>query len=173
MLLGWMAAGFLKLIAPILPFTAEEGWRELPSGLSESPSVHSALLEDLPLTPDEEAELRSWDRFLDIRRTALKNLEEARAGGIIGSSLEAHVLLGLPPDALESANGEGWEDFLIVSTVETSVSPTGETAVQVIRTPHAKCERCWKHLPEVASDGSHLCTRCGGVVGGATGGARG
>ncbi|HOF67290.1 MAG TPA: isoleucine--tRNA ligase [Candidatus Fermentibacter daniensis] len=173
MLLGWMAAGFLKLIAPIIPFTAEEGWRELPPGLSECPSVHAALLEDLPLSQEEEAELRSWDRFLDIRRAALKNLEEARAGGIIGSSLEAHVLLGLPQDALESANGECWEDFLIVSTVETSVSPSGETTVQVIRTPHEKCGRCWKHLPEVASDESHLCARCRGVVGGSAGGAHG
>jgi len=165
MLLGWMATGFLELLAPILPFTAEEGWRELPAGLSGVPSVHMAMLPDEPLTEAEEAELAGWDRFLDYRRIALKSLEDARAAGMIGSSLEAHVLLRVPADAVDSANGEPWADFLIVSTVDAVPSPDGEVSALVSRTPHGKCERCWRHMPEVEASPGRLCGRCAAVVG--------
>ena len=165
MLLGWMATGFLELLAPILPFTSEEGWRELPPGLAGVGSVHMAMLPDEPLSEAEEAELAGWDRYLEYRRIALKSLEDARAAGLIGSSLEAHVRLSVPSDALDSANGEPWADFLIVSTVETVPSPDGEVSAEVSRTQNGKCERCWRHMPEVEASPERLCARCAAVVG--------
>ncbi len=164
-LLGWMAVEFLKLAAPLIPFTAEEGWRELPEGLRECGSVHMARLAAAPLSEEERVELASWDGFLEIRKTALKSLEDARASGVIGSSLEAHVQLRLPAGFMASANGEGWADFLIASTVETMDSGSDESSAEVSASAHERCERCWRHLPEVSASPAHLCARCGEVVG--------
>jgi isoleucyl-tRNA synthetase len=163
-LTGWMTVELLKLLAPVIPFTAEEAWLELPPALRTTPSVHTAEFDLRPLSDAEREELVSWEPVLEVRRAVLKKLEEARASGLIGGSLEAHVSLTLPPGLAGSAGGEDWAGLLIVSTV--SVEEGEGIRAEVVVSPHARCARCWRRMPEVpARDGEPLCRRCAGAVG--------
>ncbi|NLP04944.1 isoleucine--tRNA ligase [Candidatus Fermentibacteria bacterium] len=163
-LVAWMTVELVKLLAPILPFTAEEAWAELPPGLRGVPSVHLALWRPPSLSEVELEELGRWEPYLEIRRAAMKRLEEARAAGAIGSGLDAEVDLGVPEGMTDSALGESWADFLIVSTVRTRVS--NEPTVSVTPSGAPKCARCWKLLPEVGADRefADVCARCAGVL---------
>ncbi|MBN1434681.1 class I tRNA ligase family protein, partial [Candidatus Fermentibacterales bacterium] len=163
--LGYLCAGLIRLLAPVIPFTAEEAWLALPGGESLAPSVHLSLLGDEPLREDETRELRAWDEVLRIRRSAMKRLEEARNEGLIGSGLEAEVDMTVPPRLSTSALGEDWADLLIVSVARPVVD--GEPgAVSVSRAGSARCERCWKHLPDVGSHSlaTDVCGRCASVL---------
>jgi isoleucyl-tRNA synthetase len=164
-LLGWMTVEFLKLLAPLIPFTAEEAWAELPAGLRHPRSVHLSRFEEAPLSRDETAELAGWATALDIRGVAMKSLEEFRAAGKIGSGLESVVRLRIPAELVGSAHGECWPDFLIVSGAE--VTAGDEVSVEVLKSPDARCARCWKHLPDTGSDPAFpdICARCASVVG--------
>ncbi len=165
-LFAWMARELTKLLAPVIPFTAEDVWDHLPAKLREGcDSVHLALFTDTPEQPSSEREeLDAWKPYLDVRREVMKSLEEARAAGEIGSGLDASVSLTLPRELVESACGENWADFLIVSSVD--ITPGDELSVSVTHASGDKCQRCWKILPEVGSAGfaDDLCNRCSAVV---------
>jgi len=172
-----------KLMAPILSFTADEIWRMLPEssrGGQQALSVHLAAFPELnPKWIDPEFE-QNWNDFiLHVRRLVLGKLEEKRRDRIIGSSLEAKVILyaqranPAPYDFLKY-----YEDFLpalfIVSQVElqgVNKLPTdshllvdlGEgLAVDVVQASGKKCERCWNYRPAVGTFKDHptLCDRC-------------
>jgi isoleucyl-tRNA synthetase len=162
-LLGWMTVELIKLLAPLMPFTAEEAWGELPVDLRSCSSVHLALLNADPLTGGEEQELAAWDELLEVRRVVLKSLEDARAAGRIGSGLDSDVELAVPSRHLDSACGEDWADFLIVSGVRTR--PSEEISVEVVPSTSPKCARCWKLKPEIGSGRfPDVCGRCGSVL---------
>lgn len=163
-----------KLIAPILPHTADEVWRYTPAAsaisvqLTEMPEVDSSVY---------EAELeRKWERFTEVRDEVLKALEAARKDKVIGNSLGAG--LRLFPDA-ETAKLLGelsdLDQLFIVSAV--TVAAPGDIApesamklkglsVSVEVAEGEKCERCWIVTPEVGQDEAHptLCARCASVV---------
>ena len=164
-LLGWMTVSLTELLAPLIPFTAEDIWENLPETLRTSPSVHLETFPvDAALNPEEAEELRRWDPYLEIRRTVLKQLEEMRASGAIGGGLDAHVYLTLPDEMQESARGEDWADFLIVSRALVSQGETPETSA--VTAEGEKCQRCWKITPEVGTHpfAGDLCQRCGKVL---------
>ena len=168
MVLELVCKGLVKLLAPILPFTAEEAWQALPDGARDADSVHLALLEDLAPTDRELEELGRWDEVLEIRRSVMKRLEEMRAEGSIGSGLEAAVSLTVPEALAPDAFGESWDDLLIVSSVELSVGPdsAGDSTATVVKARGRRCERCWKHLEEVGSSSvaDDVCLRCATVL---------
>jgi isoleucyl-tRNA synthetase len=159
--------------APILPFTAEEIWQELPSPKEES--VHLSRFDALEDIPEEgEAAARAWDRLTQLKDEVAVVLEEARREKTIGSSLEAAIVL--TPDATLEADraatgtsGAALADFLIVSeTLEGAAAPGSESrAYPGLRLSFAKargrrCDRCWKVTPE--AEGRGLCLRCRGVL---------
>ena len=164
-LLGWLTVHLTKLLAPIIPFTAEDIWEHLPESLKTSDSVHLEVFHGTKaLSGEQEKELKSWEPCLEVRKTVLKQLEENRADGTIGGGLDAHVYLILPAEMVESANGEDWADFLIVSRV--LVSPGSTMEIKTVRAEGGKCQRCWKILPEVGSSSfaGDVCPRCGKVL---------
>ncbi len=164
-LLGWLTVEITRLLAPIIPFTAEDIWDHIPDTLKSSPSVHLELFsKGSELSIQEEKELSSWDAYLDIRKSVLKHLEEQRAAGVIGGGLDAHVHLTLPQGKTENARGEDWADFLIVS--KTIIQTGEELEVKAVKATGDKCQRCWKILPEVGthSFADDLCPRCGKVL---------
>jgi len=164
--LAWMLVNLVKLLAPLIPFTAEEAWKALPECLSDADSVHLALFPDgadSPLSEEEKDELTAWEPYLDVRRTVLKELEEARAAGAIGSGVDAVVRLEVPAPMVPTANGEDWADFFIVS--QASVEEGESNAVTVEKAAGGKCGRCWKTLPEVGSlQPTDVCARCASVL---------
>lgn len=152
--------GLLKIIAPILSFTAEEAYQCIPWERRES-----IFLEDWPEVkePDEKF-LEKWERFLEIRRYVLKKIEEKREEKLIGSGLEAKVIIKADSDTIDFLKGfENLPGLFIVSEVELS---SGETLdVSVERTSFGKCQRCWVHFPEVGSpEAPEICFKCQRVL---------
>ena len=166
-----------KMIAPVLVHTAEEIWRYLP--YKSEASVHQTLWpERNDLFLNEELETL-WDEFLEARLDVAKALELARAGKLIGSSLEAKVKLFLP-EAKEKLIDHFRADLatlFIVSQVEVysgqdapgnAISGERVNGLKVLveRAGGEKCERCWNYDPSVNQDQDHptLCKRCAQVV---------
>ena len=159
------------LLAPVLVFTAEEAW--LARFGDEEESIH---LHDFPSVPAEwqdEALGEKWRRVRELRRVVTTAIEQKRAAGAIGSSLQAAVeLRSTPYPGLLS--WDDWAEVCIVSAFESDddeVEPgrTGrspDAVVNVSVAPGAKCARCWRVLPEVGRSAAHpgLCLRCEAVV---------
>ncbi|MFO1314922.1 MAG: isoleucine--tRNA ligase [Burkholderiales bacterium] len=150
----------LKLMAPILSFTAEEAWRILHPA---DPTIFVHVWQgSLPAVPDAPALIAKWERILAVRAAVLKELEAVRQTGTIGSSLQAEVAIVAPePDYAALASlGEDLRFVTITSAATLEAGP--ELAVRVAGSPHAKCERCWHWRADVGADAAHprLCGRC-------------
>lgn len=164
----------VRLIAPVLSFTADEIWQSLPG---ERPaSVFLSLFEDgLPgLSPHTEFDDAYWARVMSVKTAVNKELERQRAEKRVGAALSAEVVLYCN-EALKTELtrlGDELRFVLIVSsaTVETldNVSAdaveTDVEGLKVLVSPSQseKCVRCWHHRPDVGSDTAHpeLCQRC-------------
>ena len=167
----------VRLLAPILAFTAEEIWAAMPHHSGMDPE--SVLFNPIPaptavctFTPDHEAR---WDNLLRLRADVNKALELARADKVIGKSLDAEVTLYVGDTALfDDISEQELKTLFIVSAVNivkgrgegyAGVESSGVT-VSVIASGAPKCERCWTHDKEVGSSTLHpaLCLRCLDVV---------
>jgi isoleucyl-tRNA synthetase len=154
----------LRLMAPILSFTAEEAWTVLHPATDESVFFHT-WKEVLPKQDGEPELLAKWKRLREIRAAVAKRLEESRAAGAIGSSLQAEVVLeaGGPDLELLRALGDDLKFVLITSRADLRAS-SGDGIVNIVVAPsaHPKCERCWHYRPDVGSDAGHptICGRC-------------
>ncbi len=164
-----IASDLTRLIAPILPFTADEAWSFIPGAQG---SVHEQVFPTKAPRRDE-AVVRDWtERLLPVREEVLKPLELARAAKQIGSSLEAKVKITAPKETVERLRAYERQgppfpgnlaNLFIVSKVE--LADGGDLAVQVSRAAGAKCERCWTYSEKVgrlAHPG--LCERCSAVL---------
>ena len=146
----------LRWMAPFLSFTAEEAW----TLVGHSPTIFTTTY--LPLGTPNEALLAKWGRVLAIRATVNKAIEDVRAAGQLGSSLQASVTLtvGAEDHALLHSLGDDLKFVLIVSAVTLQVG--SELAVQVAPSKATKCGRCWHWRDDVGHDPAHphLCGRC-------------
>ena len=159
-----LADSLVRLIAPVLAFTAEEVWGYLPQ--REVPSVHMALFPKVSGIPDDGLSER-WEKLRAVREWANKSLEESRKRGEIGKSLEAAVTI-TPTDGdqaeLLSRYGAILPELFIVSRV--TVLPAGEAKVEVAKAAGEKCSRCWTVTDTpVSVQDAPLCPRCSSVVG--------
>jgi isoleucyl-tRNA synthetase len=157
-----IADGLARLLAPILPVTADELWRHLP-GLREE-SVHLA---EFPTDLDRlaHAELGDrWRQLIAIRDDVNRVLETARQAKEIGTSLAARVSLraGGEAGALLRRYEADLPMLFIVSQVSLDASGAEGVSVSVARAEGDKCERCWRVLPSLAGDpeAPGLCSRC-------------
>jgi isoleucyl-tRNA synthetase len=152
---------FTRLLAPILSFTADEIWENLP-GLRAA-SVHLAEFPEVPEESDKELLVR-WERLFEVRSSVQKVLEEKRNEKLIGASLEASVRILAGKETLDLLRE--YEDqlptILIVSRVELRESESAELAIEVEHAPGAKCERCWNWSETVGQDSRYptLDARC-------------
>jgi len=163
-----VVATLAKLIAPVLPFTADEVWGFLPG--REEQSVHLAKF-PVANAARRDADLEArWERLLNVRRVASLELEKARQAGQIGKSLEAQVEIEPDNDAtrewLEKL-GPTLETVLIVSQVRVAQVGGGELRARVSHATGRKCVRCWRWTEDVGTDTAHpeLCGRCAEVIG--------
>jgi isoleucyl-tRNA synthetase len=157
--------GMVRLMAPIITFTAEEIW-ELIRKDDMPESVHVALFpDDMPLAEDEKL-LEKWGKLLEVRGAITKALEDARKAGLIGSSQEAFVILTAPSqDGWVKENSALIKELAIVSGLKVE-NGDGELSVKVEKSPGRKCLRCWNWGEDVGSHGSHeqICDRCADVL---------
>jgi isoleucyl-tRNA synthetase len=154
----------LRLMAPMLSFTAEEAWSVLHPGKRESIFFHTWNEVLPPPTADETALKAKWARIREIRGFVTKRIEEIRASGALGSSLQAEVQVGVSRADLELLQSLG-EDlrFAFITSQARVVPGDGDAiSVDVQVSAHPKCERCWHYRADVGSVSDHptICARC-------------
>ena len=153
----------LRLMAPILSFTAEEAWQVF--GAKPGASVFEETWYALPDAALEQAAIDGWDGVRRFRVVVTKQIEEKRAQKLVGSSLAAELDIhatGAAHDAMARL-GEELRFVLITSRATLHQSEKrGEEQVVVTPSAHAKCERCWHYRADVGTDKAHetLCGRC-------------
>ncbi len=151
---------FVRLLAPITSFTAEEVWAVLTG--KEDDSVMFQLWHDLPELANEGDLLAKWSLIRSARADVTKALEAQREAGKIGSALQAAVEISCAGDKYEALASLG-DDLKFVFICSAAVAVRAD-AEQVVATPleHAKCERCWHVREDVGANAEHptLCGRC-------------
>jgi isoleucyl-tRNA synthetase len=167
-----IAEALTRLIAPILSFTADEVWQFLPQVPNREPSVHLALFPDVAdIVPGRVAGLEDdWAQLLRIRELVNVELEALRSSKSIGKGLDAAVTVITTEGSGEGLLLRRYEDalpeFFNVSQVTVqSVGATQDSAAVIIQAKvavGAKCERCWRVVPDVGSDARwpSVCARC-------------
>ena len=172
--------GLTRLIAPILPITADELWRNLPG--AEADSVHLA---DFPKGVDTlvDSELIDrWTRLLNLRDAVNGELEKLRQDKVVGTSLEAAV--SVTADGELARLLETYRDVLPMLFITSAVTlttgtpagdagdgtvysePAGTARIEVSRVDAAKCPRCWRWVRPAAAamdepdDETEVCNRC-------------
>ncbi len=164
-----IADALARMLAPILVFTADEIWESLPDDGSRGASVH---LSKLPLQGSsvEALETFSWERLFSLRDRVLGKLEEARVRKLIGSALEAKLIIKASGISFEvlSALRDQLRFLFIVSQVELERAeepedPMLETFVVLVnKADGQKCERCWNYSTRVGESVRYptVCERC-------------
>ncbi|HET9713001.1 MAG TPA: class I tRNA ligase family protein, partial [Pyrinomonadaceae bacterium] len=150
-----------RMVAPILVFTADEIWENLPN--RAEPSIHLA---QFPTASEETdgALLSEWERLFAVRDDVLRALEEARIAKLIGSSLEARVTLEASGSTLEllQRHQNDLRYLFIVSHVELRETTGDVVSINVSVAEGQKCERCWNYSTHVGESEAYptVCERC-------------
>ena len=154
----------VRLLAPILSFTAEEVYDNMP--YEDAESVH---LTDFPAKNliDDAALEAKWDKLLEVRDDVNKALEESRNEKVIGKSLEAAVeIYSNDSEVVELLNSvDNLHQLFIVSSVEVKENDGVAydlATVKVTKAEGHRCERCWNIVEEVNEEG--LCPRCASIL---------
>ena len=164
---------YVRWLAPILSFTADEIWQFLPGRRSAS-----VFLEDWhrpAISPaGTEARLAFWDEVIRVRAEVNRQLEKLREAGEIGSSLDAEVRLYCDADLYARLERLGKTLRFVLITSAARLCPANERAaaavgseieglyIEVSRSAYEKCARCWQRCEDVGRDAGHpeLCGRC-------------
>jgi isoleucyl-tRNA synthetase len=165
----------VRLVAPILSFTADEVWSYLPAVSGRPQSVHLAYFPQAgdikggkAEVSDAQAVATDFDSLMAVRDEAMKVLEVARKEKLIGSGLEAAVTIHAPENLYPTLERyrHDLRFLLIVSGVEVKNVPAGNgnapLRVEVSKAPGMKCERCWNYSTQVGKSQRYpsLCERC-------------
>lgn len=157
-----------KWLAPILSFTAEEAWQTR----YPHDSVHEHDFPVLPKIWHNPSLGATWSQIRDIRRVVTGALEQERAQGNIGSSLQAHVILSITtPEHASLFDSKEIAEIMITSSGELRMEKSIKSRYTSEDVPHVgvdialasgkKCERCWKITPDVSIISTDpVCKRC-------------
>ncbi len=176
-----IADALVRLVSPLMVFTADEVWTHLPAPKLREKSVHMARFispsilrgQILPLHAQR---LENWPRLIGLREEVLKALETARQEKFIGGSLEARVVLAVEGDLLPLVTEyrELLRYLFIVSQVEVlervveGATATGLAglSVKIEKASGQKCDRCWNYSEEVGKDPQYptVCERCSAAL---------
>jgi isoleucyl-tRNA synthetase len=171
-----IADGLARLLAPILSITTDEIWERLPGArevsvhLADFPSLDADLeraVDDL----DRGAFGQRWALALSLRARVNERIEVARQQKTLGKSLEAEVILGLPPEALEQLKPFGADLPMLFNTssvvVHRLADGSPDATIEVRPAPGEKCPRCWRIVTDTVTSGDRagLCLRCADAVG--------
>ncbi len=162
-----IAGALARMLAPILAFTADEIWENLPASDDQlrAASVHLGMFPE-PEQRVDEALRSDWEQLFEIREDVLRALEESRIAKHIGSSLEARVEIAASGDALEllERHGADLRYLFIVSQTAVTRAEEGASGVVIKIRPAAgeKCERCWNYSTHVGESSRYpnVCERC-------------
>ncbi len=162
-------------LAPFMCFTAEEAWLAR-HGDGDDVSVHLRTFPEIPAAWRDEELAERWRTVRAVRRVITGALEVERAEKRIGSSLQAAPRVHVTPEQAAALEGLDLTEIAITSGVAIATEPPPEGAFTLDEVPGvgvvpaaadgAKCERCWKVLPDVGGhDRPGVCGRCAAAVG--------
>ena len=176
----FIAEALVRWLAPILSFTAEEIWKNLPGDREESVFLETWF--ELPgmFLPEEEATqqfgMDYWQKVLEVRDAVKKEVEKVRVAGDIGSSLDAEIDLFCDDGWFSKlASLEDELRFVLITssarlhrfdekTADAVTVDVGgiQMGIRVSASAHEKCVRCWHHREDVGATSTHpeLCGRC-------------
>ena len=157
----------LKLMAPILSFTAEEAWAILnpPKDGEEADSIMLHTFHALPAQEGEAGLIARWETIRAVRAESLKVIEALRTEGKVGSSLQAELSLALTADKFSAMASLGEDLRFVTMTSAATLSEAASVEDEgIAATPSEaqKCERCWHYVESVGKHAEHptLCGRC-------------
>ena len=158
-----------RLLAPVLSFTAQEVWETL---TGKEPCVFEQTWYEFPLPADADGLRERWSKLRLLRSDVLKQLEELRVAGKIGSPLAGEVDLyanGAEKEFLRSFDDDLRFVFITSRADVGGAAPAGakatalrDVSIAVKPSPHRKCDRCWHYRADVGGNSEHpgLCGRC-------------
>ncbi len=153
-----IAHSLLRLMAPVLSFTADEAWTIITRDARDSVLLHTWYA-----FPDLGMDLLGrWEKIRAIRADVQKELEAVRVAGRIGSSLQAEVEIHGDGQRYEMPSSLGDDLRFVLITSQARVIRGPEARILVTASPHRKCERCWHYRSDVGHDPAHpdICSRC-------------
>ncbi|WP_281646613.1 isoleucine--tRNA ligase [Parendozoicomonas sp. Alg238-R29] len=165
---------FVRWIAPVLSYTADEIWQVMPAG-ERGETVHTQeWYTGLVALGETELSREYWEQVMVVKTAVNKAMEDARNGGAIGGSLQADVTLYVSDELKTQLEKLGDELRFVLITSRADVAAltdAPEAAVEtdvaglkvvVGKSEHEKCERCWHHREDVGSNEKYtdLCGRC-------------
>ncbi len=166
-----------RIMAPIMPFTAEEIWRHMPASSQKAPSIHLTVFPQPDPGLKDEALAKKWSTLIKVRAEVTRALEKARADKVIGHSLDSSVTVGLTDDLFASMSGfkDDLRSILIVSRAAMVVGEipgayigqeTEGVWIKVAPADGVKCQRCWVYEESVGKNADHpmICSRCSGSL---------
>ena len=172
----------VRWIAPILSFTADEIWEQMPGERGEFGVFTAEWFDGLFPYAHPQVDISVWDNMEPVRDEVLRQLEILRQAGGIGSGLDAEVVIHADAATVERLRAIGDElRFVLITSAATlreldeshageavKLADGGRFRVEAVASGHGKCVRCWHHTPEVGSDKQHpeLCARCAANVDG-------
>ncbi|MEZ5645637.1 MAG: isoleucine--tRNA ligase [Burkholderiaceae bacterium] len=162
----------LRWMAPVLSFTAEEAW----AIFAKDQTKGSIFFETYSALPSaNEALLTKWNRIRAIRDTANKAIEDLRAEGQVGASLQATLAITAGADDAALLLSLGADLKFVTITSAVTVLDGDELGVTVTPSTAIKCERCWHYADDVGAHAAHptLCGRCVGNLAEAAGTGQG
>ena len=159
-----IAETLVRLVAPIMSFTADEVWEYLPAIEGREASVHLALFPkpETIFSAGPAPVLEEWKQLFQVRDEALRVLEEERQAKRIGKGLEAELEIAANGELLKllKRHAAGLKEVINVSAVKVVEGPA--LAIKALPASGTKCARCWNFMPEVGPYGvwENVCTRC-------------
>src|SRR5690606_96006 len=157
----------LRIMAPMLSFTAEEAWPIFaPDAWRDGgETIFTQTWYRFPEVVDAAALITKWNRIRALRAEVMRAIEEQRIAGRVGSSLQAELVLRVSGEdhALLASLDDDLRFVTITSAATLELAPEGaEPVIEVSASTRAKCERCWHYRDEVGSNPAHptLCGRC-------------
>jgi isoleucyl-tRNA synthetase len=165
----------VKIMAPILPFTAEEIYTHMPLGDSRKESVHMEDMVSIDNALEDRDLAAKWENIRSLRAEVTKALEEARKAKLIGHPLDAAVEIKVPQGELAAQVASldvDLNDIFIVSEARVVDTLDGGDifqgkeieglAIKVSKASGEKCDRCWRFDEHLGTDPDHptTCPRC-------------
>ena len=151
----------MRVMAPVLSFTAHELWEVLCD--EKDHSIFSDYWYELPKHGLSNEDINDWNNIIKVRAEVNKRIEEVRESGKIGSSLQAQLRINANKDIMESLTR--FKDdlkFIFISSDVTINLHDDDLNIEATPSPYKKCERCWHYAESVGQNKEHpsICKRC-------------
>ena len=151
----------MRVMAPVLSFTAHELWEVLCN--EKDHSIFTDYWYELPKHGLSNEDINDWNNIIKVRAEVNKRIEEVRESGKIGSSLQAQLRINANKDIMKSLTR--FKDdlkFIFISSDVTINLHDDDLNIEATPSPYKKCERCWHYAESVGQNKEHpsICKRC-------------